>query len=110
MEEFVTACPRNCYSTCTFRVRVEKNRIIKILPFPGNLATPEGPCIKGLSYIERINSPDRIIHPLIKDRSGKFSEIGSEEVLDLIAEKLLGIRHEYGPHSILWYKGSGQSG
>ena len=25
MEEFVTACPRNCYSTCSFRVQVENN-------------------------------------------------------------------------------------
>jgi hypothetical protein len=23
MEEFLTACPRNCYSTCSFRVQVE---------------------------------------------------------------------------------------
>jgi anaerobic selenocysteine-containing dehydrogenase len=72
MEEFVTACPRNCYSTCSFRVQVENDRIIRILPYSGNLATPEGPCIKGLSYIERTNSPERIIHPLIKTSKGKF--------------------------------------
>lgn len=61
MEEFITACPRNCYSTCTFRVQVDDGRIRRILPYSGNKATPEGPCIKGLSYIERANSPDRII-------------------------------------------------
>src|SRR5512133_3645299 len=105
MEEFVTACPRNCYSTCTFRVRVEKNRIIKILPYPGNRATPEGPCIKGLSYIERTNSPDRIIYPLIKDSSGKFSRTSTDEALNAIASELLRIKEEYGPHSVLWYKG-----
>src|SRR5664279_3227053 len=110
MEEFVTACPRNCYSTCTFRVQVENNRIIRILPYSGNLATPEGPCIKGLSYIERTHSPERIIHPLIKTSSGKFSEIGSNEALDIIADKLDKIKSEWGPESILWYKGSGMSG
>jgi anaerobic selenocysteine-containing dehydrogenase len=37
MEEFLTACPRNCYSTCSFRVQVENDRIIRILPYSGNL-------------------------------------------------------------------------
>src|SRR5664280_811365 len=103
MEEYVTACPRNCYSTCTFRVQVENNTIRRILPYSENLATPEGPCIKGLSYIERTHSPDRIIHPLIKTSTGKFEEIGSKEVLDIIAAKLNTIKSEYGTKSILWY-------
>jgi anaerobic selenocysteine-containing dehydrogenase len=96
MEEYVTACPRNCYSTCTFRVQVENNTIRRILPYSENLATPEGPCIKGLSYIERTHSPDRIIHPLIKTSTGKFEEIGSKEVLDIIAAKLNSIKSEFG--------------
>jgi len=110
MEEFVTACSRNWYSTCSFRVQVENNRIIRILPYTGNLATPEGPCIKGLSYIERTTSPDRIIHPLIKTSSGKFEEISTDDALDNISNKLGSIKEKYGSQSILWYKGSGMSG
>ena len=110
MEEFVTACPRNCYSTCTFRVQVENNRIIRILPYSGNLATPEGPCIKGLSYIERTHSPERIIHPLIRTSSGKFRESSSNEALEIIVDKLGSIIEEWGSRSILWYRGSGMSG
>ena len=110
MEEFVTACPRNCYSTCTFRVQIENNKIIGILPFSGNLATPEGPCIKGLSYIERTHSPDRIIHPLIKTSHGGFEEIRNDEALDIISDKLALIKEKWGSQSILWFKGSGMSG
>jgi len=110
MEEFITACPRNCYSTCTFRVQVENNRIRRILPYSGNLATPEGPCIKGLAYIERAHSPDRIIHPLIKSPSGKFLRISKDEALGIISSKLSDFRQKYGSHSIMWYKGSGMSG
>jgi anaerobic selenocysteine-containing dehydrogenase len=110
MKEFVTACPRNCYSTCTFTVQVEDNRIVRILPCSLNLATPEGPCIKGLSYIERTHSAKRIIHPLIKDRNGKFQQIPADEALDIIAHKINSIRNEYGPHSVMWYRGSGMSG
>src|SRR5664279_3844413 len=104
MEEFVTACPRNCYSTCTFRVQVENDRIVRILPYSGNLATPEGPCIKGLSYIERTNSSERIIHPLIRSSSGNFEETGMTEALDIISSKLISIRDNWGSQSILWYR------
>jgi len=110
MKEFVTACPRNCYSTCSFRVQVVNNRITRILPFSGNKATPEGPCIKGLSYLERTYSPDRILYPLIKGPDGKFRRISSIDAYDIIYEKLIGLRDKYGPHCVLWYKGSGMSG
>jgi anaerobic selenocysteine-containing dehydrogenase len=110
MEEFITACPRNCYSTCSFRVRVENNIIRGILPYPGNRATPEGPCIKGLSYIERTHSPERIIHPLLKTSNGGFKQINAAAALDLISSKLEKIKQLHGPHSILWYRGSGMSG
>jgi anaerobic selenocysteine-containing dehydrogenase len=110
MEEFITACPRNCYSTCSLRVQVENNRISRILPYSSNLATPDGPCIKGLSYIERNHSKDRIIFPLIKSSKGTFQQIAAGEALDIISSKLDLLRKRDGPHSILWYKGSGMSG
>jgi anaerobic selenocysteine-containing dehydrogenase len=110
MEEFITACPRNCYSACSFRVQVENNKILRILPYSGNLATPEGTCIKGLSYIERTHSSERIIYPLIKTSKGKFQQININEALDIICNKLDSIKQKYGSKSILWYKGSGMSG
>jgi anaerobic selenocysteine-containing dehydrogenase len=110
MEEFITACPRNCYSTCSFIVQVENNKIRRILPYAGNMATPEGPCIKGLSYPERTYSPQRIIHPLMKSPDGTFIQITSSEALDLIGDKLSSIKQKHGSHSILWYRGSGMSG
>jgi anaerobic selenocysteine-containing dehydrogenase len=110
MAEFLTVCPRNCYSTCSFKVLVRNNRISRILPFSENFATPEGPCIKGLSYIQRAHSSERIRHPLKKNGEGKYSQIPLKEALDLISEKLSGLKRNYGPHSIMWYRGSGNSG
>jgi anaerobic selenocysteine-containing dehydrogenase len=110
MEEFVTACPRNCYSTCSFRVQVENNRIKRILPFSGNLATPEGPCIKGLSYIERTHSSERIIHPMLRSSSGIFKKISFDNALDIISDRLSFIKDKWGSKSLLWYRGSGMSG
>lgn len=110
MKEFVTVCPRNCYSTCTFRVFTENGKAVRILPYHGNLATPEGPCIKGLSYLEREYSPERIIHPLRRQPDGSFVRIGTDEALAETAGRLIEAREKRGPHSVLFYKGSGCSG
>jgi len=110
MQEHITVCPRNCYSTCTFRVFTEDGRVKRILPYEGNLATPEGPCIKGLAYLEREYSPDRIIYPLRRQPDGSFARIGTDEALRIISEKLTAAREKSGPHSVLFYKGSGYSG
>lgn len=106
-----TACPRNCYSTCSFKVHVENNKVVNIDPHPGNLATPEGICLKGLAYIERANSPERILKPLIKNKNtGIFEEADWETTLKLIAGKIQYFKENYGNHSILFYAASGMSG
>lgn len=107
---YSSVCPRNCYSTCSLQVRVSEGRVVGIDPHPNNLATPEGPCIKGLAYVERANSPDRILQPLVKKTGGKFEEISWEEGLDLIAQKLQFYKSQFGPHSVLFFASSGMSG
>jgi anaerobic selenocysteine-containing dehydrogenase len=111
MPVYTTACPRNCYSTCSMRVEVEKGRIRRIEPHPGNKATPEGVCLKGLAYYERIRHPDRILHPLRRRLgSDDFERISWDAAFDLIGDKLTTFRKETGPQSILYYTGSGTKG
>ncbi len=105
-----TACPRNCYSTCSFKVHVEDGRLVNIDPHPANKATPEGICLKGLSYIERAHSKDRILHPLMKNSSGSFETLSWDTVISVIAEKMQSFKNKYGPQSILFYAASGMSG
>ncbi|MEA2107671.1 MAG: molybdopterin-dependent oxidoreductase [Bacteroidota bacterium] len=109
MKVYHTACPRNCYSTCSFKVWTDNGRVINIDPQPLNKATPEGICLKGLSYLERVNSPERILQPL-KKYDDKFRPITWNEAIDEIAEKLYHYKNHFGPHSILFYAASGMSG
>jgi anaerobic selenocysteine-containing dehydrogenase len=110
MAVHTTACPRNCYSTCTLRVEVEDGRLRRVLPHEGNRATPEGACLKGLSYVERVASPDRILHPLRRRGAGDFERISWDEALDGIAGQLRRVRDEHGPQALLYYCGSGTKG
>jgi anaerobic selenocysteine-containing dehydrogenase len=109
MEVHNTACPRNCYSTCSFKVWTEEGKVVKIDPEPLNKATPEGPCLKGLSYLERVNSRDRILYPLKKTQEG-FERISWDDALQLISRKLLHFKKEFGSKSVLFYAASGMSG
>ncbi len=111
MPIYQTACPRNCYSTCTLKVHVSDGRLRMIEPDPQNLATPEGVCLKGLSYIERVYSPDRILSPLKKTNSGdSFEKIDWESAFEILTSKLQEYRQNPGPKSILYYTGSGTKG
>ena len=93
------------------KVHVENGRIKLIEPHPDNLATPKGPCLKGLSYVERVHSPDRIIYPMLKTPgSNEFYQISWDKAFSLIVEKLTHYKNKYGPHSILFYKASGTAG
>lgn len=109
MKFFNTACPRNCYSTCSFKVGVLDGKVKTIEPQPLNRATPEGICLKGLSYVERANSSERILSPLIR-KGGVFVPIDWEQSLSLIANKLNFYKENYGSKSILFYAASGTSG
>lgn len=109
MKIYTTACPRNCYSTCTIKAHVEDGRLCKVEPHPANKATPEGACLKGLSYVERVHSPDRIVHPLRRDDGG-FRRITWDEAIDEISRRLALYREDPGPQSVFFYNGSGTKG
>lgn len=108
--EHITACPRNCYSTCTMRITVEDGRLIAVEPMEGNRATPEGPCLKGLSYVERVHSPDRIVHPLRKQTDGSFARISWPKALGEISDQLKSVRENHGAQAVMYYSASGTKG
>ncbi|NTV75088.1 MAG: molybdopterin-dependent oxidoreductase, partial [Holophaga sp.] len=110
MPVFTSACPRNCYSTCGLRVTVEKGKITAIDAHPGNRATPEGPCLKGLSYLERVEPSSRLLDPMLRGKDGGFAPVSWDDALDLMAERFLDIRERYGPQAVMYYAGSGTKG
>jgi len=110
MPAFTTACPRNCYSTCALTVHVEHGRLRAIDAHPAGLATTGGPCLKGLSYVERVSSPDRLLHPMRRGARGRFERISWDAALDIIADRLIALRRDPGPASVLFYAASGTKG
>jgi anaerobic selenocysteine-containing dehydrogenase len=92
------------------RVTVEDGRLRAIEAHAGNMATPEGVCLKGLSYIERVYAEDRVLYPLQRTSGGGFERISWDWALDRIAAELASARETLGQHSVFFYTGSGTKG
>lgn len=92
------------------RVTVEHNRVVAIEGMPENRATPEGPCLKGLSYVERASSPRRITQPLRRQHDGSFAPAEWTDAIGEIAWNLERLRAKHGPQTVLFYSASGTKG
>jgi anaerobic dimethyl sulfoxide reductase subunit A len=67
-ETVVTStCGHNCGGRCVVNAHVRDGRIVKISTDPRKW-TPEVPplhaCVRGFGQVERVNHPDRLLHPL----------------------------------------------
>lgn len=110
MKMYATVCPRNCYSTCSLHVYVEDGRIRRVEANPENLAASAGTCLRGLSYVERTHSPDRLLYPLRRKADGAFERISWDQALDEIVARLTELKKTYGAQSVMFYAASGTKG
>src|ERR1700751_4710836 len=104
-----TVCSHDCPDSCGVLVTIdETGRATRIEGDPNHPVTRGFLCGKVAKYLERVYSPDRLLHPM-KRRAGlakqslsqgreteAFERISWDEALDLIAERLQEISDQYG--------------
>ena len=106
-------CPHDCPDTCVMTVEVEDGRAVKIGGDPEHRFTQGFLCAKVNHYLERVYSPDRILHPLKRigaKGEGRFARISWDEALGLIADRFQAIAKEHGAEAILPYSYAGNMG
>jgi len=85
------ACPQDCPDTCAWEVTVENGVAVNLVGTRDHPFTRGGLCAKVNHYLERVYSPDRILHPLRRigpKGAGRFVQIGWDEALDMVASRL----------------------
>ena len=106
-------CPHDCPDTCVATVEVENGRAVKIGGDPAHSFTQGFLCAKVNQYLDRVYSPDRILHPLKRvgaKGEGRFERISWDEALDAIASNFKRASADFGPQSILPYSYAGNMG
>lgn len=98
-----TTCPY-CAVGCQLNLITKGNEVVGAEPYKGEYMTETSNggilCVKGRFAYNFINNKDRLRTPLIKNADGEFEEATWDEALSLIAEKLGGIKEEFGPEYI----------
>ncbi|HET9317906.1 MAG TPA: molybdopterin oxidoreductase family protein [Vicinamibacteria bacterium] len=106
-------CPHDCPDTCVMTVEVEDGRAVGIGGDPEHRFTAGFLCAKVNHYLERVYSPDRVLHPLRrvgKKGEGKFERITWDQALDEIASRFKDVIAKHGAQAILPYSYAGNMG
>ncbi len=108
-EQIKTICDKDCPDTCSIIATVQDGRIIKHEGDPQHGITAGRLCYQGDRYLKRFYSKDRILFPQLKTENG-WQQIGWEDALDLVVEKLTHYKNNYGPTSVSYINYSGIRG
>jgi anaerobic selenocysteine-containing dehydrogenase len=106
-------CPHDCPDTCLMTVDVEGDRAVALGGDPEHPFTQGFLCAKVNRYLERVYSPERILHPLRRvgrKGEGRFERISWDQALDEVAEGLRAVADTHGPQAILPYSYAGNLG
>jgi len=98
-----TSC-RMCSYHCGLKIHLEDNKIIKVTGEKANLFSEGSLCIKGNAVKDLVYSPDRILKPLKRTKSG-WKQIEFKVALDEITSKLIDVTEHYGKSSLAVWKG-----
>ncbi len=64
-------------------------------------------CRKGFSAAELLGSGERLTAPLLRGPDGRFAEVGWDEALDLVADRIRGLRAGHGPDAVAVFGAGG---
>jgi anaerobic selenocysteine-containing dehydrogenase len=98
----------NPLTHCGIDAHVKDGVVVKVEGTKENPHSEGTLCSKGSANRQYVYHQDRIRTPLIRkgDRSsGHFIPVSWEEALDVIARRLLRVREESGPESVVFYAG-----
>jgi formate dehydrogenase major subunit len=88
-----------CGVGCSFDIWTKDRKILKVEPRMEAPANQISTCVKGKFGWDFVNSPDRLLDPLIR-RGDAFYPVTWDEALDYVAERFQEIRSKYGDDAI----------
>jgi len=95
-----------CEAGCGLEMDVEDDRIVAVRPDEQDPVSRGYVCPKGMAIAEIHHDPDRLRRPVRRGPDGRFHEIGWDEALALVGERLRGVKRAHGADAIGVYFGN----
>ncbi len=96
-----------CEAICGLQLTVEGDRVTGVRGNPDDPLSRGHVCPKGIAIADLHSDPDRLRRPIRRDRtSGEWTEIGWNEALDLVADRLSQTINRHGGDAIGVYLGN----
>lgn len=92
-----------CFWKCGAMAKVINGRVVKLEGNPAHPGSRGKLCARGNGGAGLLYDPDRLKYPMIsigKRGEGKYRKASWDEALNLIAEKLIKIKQQYGPEAV----------
>ena len=92
-----TMCPMSCHPTlCGMLVEIEDGKLLRITGDKDNPDSQGFLCVRGQASREVIDNPQRLLHPLMRDRRTEdaWREASWEEVLERIGTRMQAVGRE----------------
>ncbi|PIE33300.1 MAG: molybdopterin oxidoreductase [Ilumatobacter coccineus] len=107
-------CPHDCPDSCGWTVTVDDTpdgpRAVAVRGNPDHPYSAGELCPKVNRYLDRVYSPDRVLHPLKRvgpKGAGRFEPISWDDALDEIASRLHALIDAHGGEAILPFSSAG---
>ncbi|MEC4272661.1 molybdopterin-dependent oxidoreductase [Adlercreutzia sp. R25] len=103
-----------CHQGCSILFYTDKDgKLVKVEGDPNSPVTDGRLCMRCLAMVEAVYHPDRILHPMKRDRDDrgkdKWVQITMDEAYELCAEMVKDTTEKYGAKSICTGAGTGRN-
>ena len=106
-------CAHDCPDSCAWLVTVEEGVAVRLRGDPSHPYTRGALCAKVSRYLDRVYSPQRLLHPLRRvghKGEGRFEQVPWDEALAEIGDRLRTVVAESGGEAVLPYSFAGNMG
>ena len=111
-KQIKTACNRDCPDGCGVVATIEDGRVTRLQGDPDHPVTRGFLCHRTSRFLERQYDPSRITQTMIRrdKNSNQWQTVSIADALDVVANKLMECRDQWGPASIMNYRCGGSMG
>jgi anaerobic selenocysteine-containing dehydrogenase len=107
----ITAACRGCHGGCMHILTVRDGKVVAVRPDPDGPLNRGKACVKGMTIIEQMYHPDRLLYPRIRRGprgGGTWERIPWERAYEMIAAEVRRLTRDHGPESIALTTGTGR--